>query len=158
MPHDASEETTLPSLNGRRFRLLANTSGGQTLGGNPISFDTFNGLELDGGDVWVGNPVDALRASDQKLWLHWLAVHHYTVSIGVMQVNAEVAPQFHVKPEQLLDELNPQHGANGRIAGCIGHGLSHFRSGRFASLIEDVHNLPLAPAQSPRCAQSLASC
>ena len=36
-------------------------------------------------------------------WLHWFALHRYTVSIGLMQVNSEMAPQFHVKPEQLLE-------------------------------------------------------
>jgi type IV secretion system protein VirB1 len=36
-------------------------------------------------------------------WLHWFALHRYTVSIGLMQVNSEMAAQFHVKPEQLLE-------------------------------------------------------
>lgn len=36
-------------------------------------------------------------------WLHWLELHRLTASIGLMQVNSEIAPQFHVKPEQLLD-------------------------------------------------------
>jgi type IV secretion system protein VirB1 len=41
--------------------------------------------------------------SQAKVWLRWLAVHHYTMSIGLMQVNAEMAPQFHLQPEQLLE-------------------------------------------------------
>jgi type IV secretion system protein VirB1 len=41
--------------------------------------------------------------SQAKFWLRWLAVHHYTVSIGLMQVNAEMAPRFHLQSEQLLE-------------------------------------------------------
>jgi type IV secretion system protein VirB1 len=55
---------------------------------------------VDGEVTLSKQPKDRSQA---KLWLHWLAVHHYTVSIGLMQVNAEMAPQFHVKPEQLLE-------------------------------------------------------
>lgn len=43
------------------------------------------------------NPMQATR------WLHWLERYHFTVSIGLMQVNAEMAPQLHLKPEKLLD-------------------------------------------------------
>jgi type IV secretion system protein VirB1 len=42
-------------------------------------------------------------SSEAESWLHWFTLHHYTVSIGLMQVNAEMAPQFNVKPEQLLE-------------------------------------------------------
>jgi type IV secretion system protein VirB1 len=38
-----------------------------------------------------------------RSWLRWFDVHHYTVSLGLMQVNSEIAPQFHLKPEELLD-------------------------------------------------------
>src|SRR5258708_23962504 len=41
--------------------------------------------------------------SQARFWLRWLAVHHYTVSIGLMQVNAEMAPRFHLQSEQLLE-------------------------------------------------------
>jgi type IV secretion system protein VirB1 len=41
--------------------------------------------------------------SQAKVWLRWFAVHHYTVSIGLMQVNAEMAPRLGLKPEQLLE-------------------------------------------------------
>jgi type IV secretion system protein VirB1 len=36
-------------------------------------------------------------------WVRWLAVHHLTVSIGLMQVNAETAARFRVSAEQLFD-------------------------------------------------------
>jgi hypothetical protein len=29
-------------------------------------------VALEGGVVWVGNPLDAFRASDQRLWLDWI--------------------------------------------------------------------------------------
>jgi type IV secretion system protein VirB1 len=45
-------------------------------------------------------PKDAKEA---KAWLGWFARHRYTVSIGLMQVNAETAPGFRIKPEQLLE-------------------------------------------------------
>ena len=55
--------------------------------------------------------------SQAKVWLQWLAVHHYTVSIGLMQVNAEMAPRLGVKPEQLLEPCtNLKVGASILIA------------------------------------------
>jgi len=36
-------------------------------------------------------------------WLRWFGLHRYTVSIGLLQVNTEMAAQFHLKPEQLLE-------------------------------------------------------
>jgi type IV secretion system protein VirB1 len=54
----------------------------------------------DGELVLTKQPKDR---SEAKSWLYWFTLHHYTVSIGLMQVNAEIAPQFHVKPEQLLE-------------------------------------------------------
>lgn len=36
-------------------------------------------------------------------WLRWLALHHFSVSIGLMQVNAETAARFGVSPETLLE-------------------------------------------------------
>ncbi len=50
--------------------------------------------------VLTKQPKDREEA---KYWLHWFLLRHHTVSIGLMQVNSEMAPQFHVKPEQLLE-------------------------------------------------------
>lgn len=38
-----------------------------------------------------------------RRWLHWLQVHHFTVSIGLMQVNVESALRLGVSADQLLD-------------------------------------------------------
>jgi type IV secretion system protein VirB1 len=54
----------------------------------------------DGELILTKQPKDR---SEAESWLHWLTLHHYTVSIGLMQVNAEMAPKLHVKPEQLLE-------------------------------------------------------
>ena len=51
---------------------------------------------------------------EAKSWLHWLSVHRYTVSVGLMQVNVETARQFHLKPDQLLDSCT-----NLRVATAI---------------------------------------
>lgn len=53
-----------------------------------------------------GELVLARQPRDRKeanSWLHWFTLHRYTVSIGLMQVNAEMALQLHVKPNQLLE-------------------------------------------------------
>jgi len=53
-----------------------------------------------------GQLVLTKQPKDRKeamYWLHWLASHRYTVSIGLMQVNSEMAPKFHVNPDQLLE-------------------------------------------------------
>ena len=50
--------------------------------------------------VLAKQPKDRREATS---WLHWFTVHHYTMSIGLMQVNAEMAVQFHVEPDQLLE-------------------------------------------------------
>ena len=47
-------------------------------------------------------------------WLDWFARHRYTVSIGLMQVNSEMAAKFHLKPEQLLEPC-----ANLRVGAAI---------------------------------------
>jgi soluble lytic murein transglycosylase-like protein len=52
--------------------------------------------------------------NEAKSWLRWFSQHHYTVSIGLMQVNAEMAPQLHVRSEQLLDPC-----ANLRLGAAI---------------------------------------
>jgi type IV secretion system protein VirB1 len=54
----------------------------------------------DGELVLTKQPKDRTEA---KSWLRWFTLHHYTVSIGLMQVNAELAPHFQVKAEQLLE-------------------------------------------------------
>ena len=54
----------------------------------------------DGQLVLAKQPKDRNEAT---YWLHWFLLRRYTVSIGLMQVNSELAPKFHVKPEQLLD-------------------------------------------------------
>lgn len=65
----------------------------------------------DGELTLARQPKDLKEA---KSWLRWFSVHHYTVSIGLMQVNVETARQFHLKPEQLLDSC-----ANMRVAAEI---------------------------------------
>ena len=69
----------------------------------------------------VGHPDGELILAKQptnlkeaKSWLHWLSVHRYTVSVGLMQVNVETALQFHLKPDQLLDSCT-----NLRVATAI---------------------------------------
>ena len=48
----------------------------------------------------IKQPKDRKEAT---YWLQWLAIHRLTVSIGLMQVNSEIASRFNAKPEQLLD-------------------------------------------------------
>lgn len=80
--------------------------------------------------ISINHPRDAARLAGQdgelilarqpknvkeaKSWLHWLSVHRYTVSVGLMQVNVETARQFHLKPDQLLDSCT-----NVRVAAAI---------------------------------------
>jgi len=54
----------------------------------------------DGALVLSKQPRDLSQA---KAWLRWFGLHHYTVSIGLMQVNVEMAVELGVKPEQLLE-------------------------------------------------------
>src|SRR6266446_1100748 len=54
----------------------------------------------DGQLVLTKQPNDRKEATN---WLHWFLLRGYTVSIGLMQVNSEVALRFHLKPEQLLE-------------------------------------------------------
>ena len=57
------------------------------------------------------NRIEATR------WLRWLTVHHFSVSIGLMQVNAETAARMGVSPEKLLEPCtNLQVGARILIA------------------------------------------
>ena len=61
--------------------------------------------------ILVNQPKSLKEA---KSWLHWFSVHHYTVSVGLMQVNMETARQFHLQPDQLLDSCT-----NLRVATAI---------------------------------------
>ena len=54
----------------------------------------------DGALVLTKQPKDRKEAMS---WLHWFAIHRYSVSVGLMQVNSEMAPVFHLKSEQLLE-------------------------------------------------------
>ncbi len=54
----------------------------------------------DGQLVLTRQPKDRKEAT---YWLHWFLLRRFTVSIGLMQVNSEMAPRFHLKPDQLLD-------------------------------------------------------
>lgn len=56
--------------------------------------------QTDGELVLARQPKDGKEA---KSWFGWFLLHRYTVSIGLMQVNAEMAPRFRIKPEQLLE-------------------------------------------------------
>ena len=63
----------------------------------------------DGRLVLAKQPKDRREA---MYWLYWFASQRYTVSIGLMQVNSEMAAKFHLKPEQLLEPCtNLQVGA-----------------------------------------------
>jgi type IV secretion system protein VirB1 len=56
--------------------------------------------QTDGELVLARQPKDRKEA---KSWLRWFALHRHTVSIGLMQVNAEMTQRFHLQPEQLLE-------------------------------------------------------
>lgn len=56
--------------------------------------------QTDGELVLARQPRDGKEA---KSWLRWFALHRYTVSIGLMQVNSEMAPRYHLEPQQLLE-------------------------------------------------------
>jgi hypothetical protein len=69
-------------------------------------------IALDGGRVWVGNPVDAFSRADQRLWLAWLAgkpagdaaLAHAPRVVFVRRTGAAVTrlardPRFHLQAE-----------------------------------------------------------
>ena len=110
-PHTRLSEAEFRSLAGRcapgapvdTLLAIANTE--SALYPNAISMNRPNAAArragyTDGQLVLTRQPKDRKEA---KYWLHWLASHRYTVSIGLMQVNSEMAPKFHVKPDQLLE-------------------------------------------------------
>lgn len=69
--------------------------------------------------------------NEATYWLHWFVRRRFTVSIGLMQVNSEMAPRYHLQPEQLFEPCtNLRVGAAILIsvytdlAGQIGEGFS----------------------------------
>ncbi len=85
--------------------LLAIARTESALNANAISINRPNAAARragysDGQLVLTKQPNDRTEATN---WLHWLLRRRYTVSIGLMQVNSEMAPHFHVKPDQLLE-------------------------------------------------------
>ena len=54
----------------------------------------------DGEIMLSRQPKDRMQA---MRWLRWLSSHHFTVSIGLMQVNVETALPFGVSSDQLLE-------------------------------------------------------
>jgi type IV secretion system protein VirB1 len=82
----------------------------------------------DGELVLTKQPKDRREAMS---WLHWFAFHQYSVSIGLMQVNAETAARLRVNADQLLEPCtNLRIGATilisaySKIAREIGEGFS----------------------------------
>jgi type IV secretion system protein VirB1 len=85
--------------------LLAIARTESALNANAISINRPNAAARragysDGQLVLTKQPNDRTEATN---WLHWFLLRRYTVSIGLMQVNSEMAPHFHVKPDQLLE-------------------------------------------------------
>jgi hypothetical protein len=110
-PHTRLSEAEFLSLAGHcapgapADTLLAIANTESALYANAISMNRPNAAARragygDGQLVLTRQPKDRKEA---MYWLHWLASHHYTVSIGLMQVNSEMAPKFHVNPDQLLE-------------------------------------------------------
>lgn len=48
----------------------------------------------------VRQPVDRGEAIR---WMYWFSVRHYSVSVGLMQINIENASRYGYRPEQLFD-------------------------------------------------------
>jgi hypothetical protein len=85
--------------------LLAIATTESALYANAISINRPNAAARRAG-YSDGQLVLAKQPKDRKeamYWLQWFASHHYTVSVGLMQVNSEMAPRFHLKLEQLLE-------------------------------------------------------
>jgi type IV secretion system protein VirB1 len=85
--------------------LLAIARTESALNANAISINRPNAAARragysDGQLVLTKQPNDRTEATN---WLHWFLRRRYTVSIGLMQVNSEMASHFHVKPDQLLE-------------------------------------------------------
>lgn len=72
----------------------------------------------DGEMILSRQPRNQVEAGQ---WLRWLAFHHLTVSIGLMQVNVESALQLGVSANELLDPCtNLRVGARILIAAYSG--------------------------------------
>lgn len=54
----------------------------------------------DGEIILARQPRNRMQAAR---WVHWLEGHHFTVSVGLMQVNLETSLPLRVGVEQLLD-------------------------------------------------------
>ena len=56
---------------------------------------------------WMNHRIELLRQPKDReeaiRWMHWFADRHYTVSVGLMQINIENARRFGLRPEQLFD-------------------------------------------------------
>lgn len=82
----------------------------------------------DGEIMLSRQPRNRIQA---RRWLHWFAVHHFTVSVGLMQVNVEMAPALGVSADQLLDACTNLRvgariliGAYSEVAREIGEGFA----------------------------------
>ena len=64
--------------------------------------------------------------------------------------NKDIPQFFRLMPDVAFVLKHAKHGAHRGVTGRVGHGGFHFRRRRFAALVENVHDLPLAPAQ-PGC-------
>jgi len=110
-PHDRLSAAEFLLLAGRcapavpTDTLLAIARTESALYSNAISINRPNAAARRAG-YGNGQLVLTKQPKDRKeatYWLQWLLIRRYTVSIGLMQVNTEMAPQFHLQPEQLLE-------------------------------------------------------
>jgi type IV secretion system protein VirB1 len=138
-PHARLSQAEFLSLAGRCAQgapadtLLAIASTESALYSNAISINRPAAAALragysDGQLVLAKQPKDRNEA---VYWLHWFESHRYTVSVGLMQVNSEMAPRFHLKPEQLLEPCTNLHvgaailiSAYTDMAHLVGEGFS----------------------------------
>jgi type IV secretion system protein VirB1 len=116
-PHTHLSQSEFVSLAGRcapgapADTLLAIANTESALYANAISINRPNATARRAG-YSDGQLVLARQPKDRKeamYWVHWFASHRYTVSIGLMQVNSEMAARFNLKPEQLLEPCTNLH-------------------------------------------------
>ena len=121
-PHGRLADTEFVLLAGRcapgvpTDTLLAIARTESALYSNAISINRPNAAARRAG-YGNGQLVLTKKPKDRKeatYWLQWFLIRRYTVSIGLMQVNTEMAPQFHLQPEQLLEPCT-----NLRVGGAI---------------------------------------
>jgi type IV secretion system protein VirB1 len=71
---------------------------------------------------WMNHRIELLRQPKSReeaiRWMHWFADRHYSVSVGLMQVNIENAGRFGLRPEQLFDTCT-NVAVGGAILGTI---------------------------------------